>query len=224
MPGTSAIKKVDTFSSGYMMSSVILKASNRPVTGDSSGAVDQGQAQEGAGLCPQYRASGQCARGQACPYTHGNLCEVHPTIFSSYFTFQHNFNRVPPICASGRCKHGQACHHLTGKCVTFTVSCYGSCVARPTCAADPIPVTLRALAKAAAHSVRCAGVWQACVAPGVRLTARRPPGGVLGATRASGGPGTQRDRGVRHLPGACAGEAAGITAIPYTLYLKYRGT
>ena len=31
----------------------------------------------GPGLCPQYRTSGRCARGEACNYLHGNMCEVH---------------------------------------------------------------------------------------------------------------------------------------------------
>ncbi len=35
----------------------------------------------GAGLCPQHRATGECARGAACPHVHGDLCEV-PSVSS----------------------------------------------------------------------------------------------------------------------------------------------
>lgn len=30
----------------------------------------------GPGLCPLYRTSGHCARGNACHYVHGDLCEA----------------------------------------------------------------------------------------------------------------------------------------------------
>ena len=47
-----------------------------PGLGGALDSLQGGSGRPGAGLCPQHRATGECARGAACPYIHGDLCEV----------------------------------------------------------------------------------------------------------------------------------------------------